>query len=64
MSSQRKSWKVRTSSTSIGYFEYTTIPNCPGKNPNPKASFGPPTTPSFEKSMPDGMPVLDGAMNA
>src|SRR5687767_13564400 len=55
MSSQRKSWNVRTSLVRIGYFEYTTIPNWPGKNPNPNASFGPPMIPSLEKSIPLGM---------
>ena len=61
MSFHRKSWKVRIASSSIGNIEYTAIPNCPGKNPNPKASSGPPTTPLLLKSKPDGIPVLDGA---
>jgi hypothetical protein len=62
MSFQRKVWKVRTALISIGYIEYTAIPNWPGKNPKPSASSGPPMTPLLLRSKPDGMPVFDGAM--
>ncbi len=39
------------------------MPNWPGKKPNPKASFGPPTDPLLSRSNPDGMPVFEGATN-
>ena len=35
MSVHRKSWNVRAAAASIGYLEYTTIPNFPGNSPNP-----------------------------
>ena len=63
MSFHLKSWKVRTPSGSIGYIEYTTIPNWPGKKPKPKASSGPRRRcHALFRSLPDGMPVFDGAM--
>jgi hypothetical protein len=61
MSAQRNVWKVRTSSRTIGCIEYTAIPNWPGKAPKPNASSGPPIAPSLLRSMPDGMPVFEGA---
>ena len=61
MSSHRKFWNVRMSSSWIGYLLKTAIPNCPGKNPNPKASSGPPMVPLLFRSKPLGTPVLDGA---
>ena len=62
MSFHRKSWKVRTLATSIGYFENTAIPNWPGKTPNPKASSGSlAVTASLSRLNPDWMPVFDGA---
>lgn len=63
MSFQRNRWPVRMSSYAIGNREYTAMPSCPGKAPNPKASSGPPTEPLLLRSKPEGMPVLDGATN-
>ena len=63
MSAHRNVWNVRTSSVSIGYFESTTRPNCPGKAPKPKASLPPPTAPLLSRSKPLGTPVFDGAVN-
>ena len=63
MSAHRNSWKVRIASVSIGCLDRTSIPNWPGKNPKPKASSGPPMPPTLFRSNPDGMPVLEGAMN-
>ncbi len=62
MSFHKKFWNVRMPEKSIGYLEYTAIPNWPGKKPNPNASFGPPTMLLLSRSNPDGMPVLDGAV--
>jgi hypothetical protein len=62
MSFQRKSWNVRMSWYEIGCFEYTAIPNWPGKNPKPNASSGPPMTPLLLRSCPDGIPVFEGAV--
>jgi hypothetical protein len=61
MSFHRNFWKVRTWPVRIGYIEYTAIPNCPGKRPNPKASSPPATTPLLLRSKPDGIPVFDSA---
>ena len=55
-------WNVLTWSSTIGNRDSTTIPYWPGKSPNPKASFAPPTVPSLSRSNPDGTPVFDGAM--
>src|SRR5919106_6512768 len=63
MSFHRNIWNVRILAVSIGKREYTAIPNCPGKKPNPNASSGPPMKLSLLKSKPDGMPVFEGATN-
>jgi len=55
---------VRTSSTSIGYIEYTAMPNWPGKKPKPNESFGAksPAAPLLSRSNPEYTPVFDGAL--
>ena len=70
MSVHRKSWNVRAAAVSIGYLEYTTMPNFPGNSPNPKASSPYPGAngvetipPKLFRSKPEWMPVFDGAMN-
>ena len=40
MSRHRNFWKVRTWSRSIGNFDSTSMPYCPGWRPKPKASSG------------------------
>jgi len=61
MSAQRKVWKVRAATLSIGCLEKTAMANWPSKRPKPKASLGPPTPPTLSRSKPEGTPVLEGA---
>ena len=67
MSFQRNVWKVRTFAVSIGYREYTTIPNLPGNSPKPNESspyaVSPGVTsmtPLLLRSLPLEIPVFDG----
>ena len=55
-------WNVLTSCSTIGNRDSTTIPNWPGKSPNPKASSAPIDGAVVVRSNPDGTPVFNGAV--